>query len=434
MMAGPAATTTSRTGDSRDLLLVSHNFPPTQGPESLLVGMNAKSLHDFGWNVAALTTTNRHARQGADADLLSVLPPAMEILRARSWDAYICAAFPRLGRKLMLWLEQQVLPEPYFLWRGSAGRTGRQWMQQRGQGKQPVIYSRAPKFVSNVVGLDLKRATGAPWVAHFSDPWTQVPRRGGKRVERLTQRMEREILAEADAVVFVSEQTADAIMKQYPEAWRKKVRVIPHGYINPSFPPTPSKPGNGRPLRALHAGSFYPGFREPDSLFKAIADLHARQSLQGRFELLCIGPDSTRYQKDLDTLGISSLVQLRDSVPFTECQKLVAEADLLVVLDTPNLGGLFLPTKLIEYMAFEKPILGLSESHSAVAETLRHCGLPNADIKDASSCARVLGTWLETWESGSWQLPQPTLEAMRSYELQRVNATLNDLLHELAPR
>ncbi|MEZ0273894.1 MAG: glycosyltransferase, partial [Roseimicrobium sp.] len=190
--------------------------------------MNAKSLHDFGWNVTALTTTSRHARQGADSDLLGVLPPSMEILRAKSWDAYICAAFPRLGRRLMLWLEQQILPEPYFLWRGPAVSAGRQWMQKHTT--PPVIYSRAPKFISNVVGLDLKRATGAPWVAHFSDPWTQVPRRGGKRVDKLTHRLEREILAEADAVIFVSEQTAEAIMKQYPEAWRKKVHVIPHGY------------------------------------------------------------------------------------------------------------------------------------------------------------------------------------------------------------
>ena len=431
MIAGSASSPTQSQG-SRDLLLVSHNFPPTQGPESLLVGMNAKSLHDFGWNVTALTTTSRHARQGADSDLLGVLPPSMEILRAKSWDAYICAAFPRLGRRLMLWLEQQILPEPYFLWRGPAVSAGRQWMQKHTT--PPVIYSRAPKFISNVVGLDLKRATGAPWVAHFSDPWTQVPRRGGKRVDKLTHRLEREILAEADAVIFVSEQTAEAIMKQYPEAWRKKVHVIPHGYQSLEIPPAPAKAEKGRPLRAMHAGSFYPGFREPDSLFKAIAELHSRQSLLGRFELLCVGPDSTRYQKDVEALGIQKLVELRDSVPFNECQRLVAEADLLVVIDTPNLGGLFLPTKLIEYMAFEKPMLGLSEPGSAVADVLQHCALPNASIKDPASCAEVLRGWLDSWESNSWTLPQASLDAMRSYELQRVNTALDNLLHEAAAR
>jgi hypothetical protein len=184
----------------------------------------------------------------------------------------------------------------------------------------------------------------------------------------------------------------------------------------------------------MHAGSFYPGFREPDSLFKAIADLNSRQSLLGRFELLCVGPDSTRYQKDVEALGIQQLVELRDSVPFNECQRLVAEADLLVVIDTPNLGGLFLPTKLIEYMAFEKPMLSLSEPGSAVAEVLQHCGLPNADIKDPASCTEVLRGWLDSWESNTWALPQASLDAMRSYELQRVNTALNSLLQEAAAR
>ena len=50
----------------------------------------------------------------------------------------------------------------------------------------------------------MKRATGLPWVAHFSDPWTDSPYlRGRAAAAAAGGRMEDDVVRERDALVFV---------------------------------------------------------------------------------------------------------------------------------------------------------------------------------------------------------------------------------------
>ena len=71
------------------IFLVSHNFPPTLGPESSLVRLNAIDLARRGWQVSVLTTTTEHMHMGLDFGMLEGLPAGMEILRTPSYDAVL---------------------------------------------------------------------------------------------------------------------------------------------------------------------------------------------------------------------------------------------------------------------------------------------------------------------------------------------------------
>jgi hypothetical protein len=42
--------------------------------------------------------------------------------------------------------------------------------------------------------------------------------------------MEERIVRNADAVIFVNRQTADRVMRKYPQDWQPKVRIVPHGH------------------------------------------------------------------------------------------------------------------------------------------------------------------------------------------------------------
>lgn len=166
-------------------------------------------------------------------------------------------------------------------------------------------------------------------------------------------------------------------------------------------------------------------------MFDALALLHRENSLLGRFELMCVGPDTPHYAEEVKKRGLEGVVHLRDTVPFSECQQMILGSHLLVVLDTPGDRGVYLPTKLIEYMAYERPILGITERGSAVATTLERCGQKHGDLKDPASCARVFSDLISDWERGEWRLAESSLEQMRGYEIQRVNQALDTLLREV---
>ena len=58
----------------------------------------------------------------------------------------------------------------------------------------------------------------------------------------MNRQLEARVIEHADRVVFTTPETVDLVMAKYPALWRKKVRVIPHGYN----PIPPSQAGEGR--------------------------------------------------------------------------------------------------------------------------------------------------------------------------------------------
>ncbi len=418
--------------DSRKILLISHNFPPTAGPESSLVKINAESLHRAGFQLRVLTTTESHTIQATDESLLSDIPADIQVDRVASPDASMAARSPKFGRFLAVKSGRYILPEIAFPWMVPAFRRAvaitEEWQPD-------IIYSRATKHVSNVVGWRLKRHTGRPWVAHFSDPWIT----GGlpyRPLQRLIGRFfEHLILRDADALVFVSANAAEKVLRHQPQETWSRVHIIPHGYSTPSpdLAALRPLPPEGRSLRVIHAGSFYPGMRTPDSLIDALLLLRQSRPLDGCIEIECIGVDTTPYQARVDTAGLGSVLKFKGSIPFDECQRQVATSDLTLIIDTPGYGGLFLPTKLFESFAFDHPVLGLTEPGSAVAGVLEQVSMPWSHVSDPSAIAAQLATLLASWESGDWGITADQRQAMDQFQIDIANKPLFRLFENLLP-
>ena len=142
--------------------------PPTAGPEFSFVRLNVSWLLRRGHEVRVLPTACTHTSQAIDTSLMAALPEDLKVTRVASPDAVLASKHPRFGKSLAVLLGRHVLPEVFLPWAQPATRAGRRLIETW----QPdVIYSRAPKHVSNVVGWCLKRQTGLPWVPYFSDPW-----------------------------------------------------------------------------------------------------------------------------------------------------------------------------------------------------------------------------------------------------------------------
>jgi glycosyltransferase involved in cell wall biosynthesis len=239
--------------------------------------------------------------------------------------------------------------------------------------------------------------------------------------------LERQVFRDADAIVIVSRKLADYILRLYPWA-RNKVHVIPHGYapVEP-LPPVMFR-SEARPMIMLHAGAFLPGYREPHALFEGLALLNRRIGLEGRLKAVFVGEDTGHYHELARSLGISGVVDLLPSIPYQQCQQMIADSDLLLVLDAPQTEGIFLPTKLIEYLAHQKPVLGLSESGSTVHEVLQECDLAFADQNSPEDIACMIEKLLTQWETGAWSVSEASKAAGLRYRIGDINKALDDLL------
>jgi hypothetical protein len=382
-----------------------------------------------GFDVRVLTTTRSHTLQAMDHTLLAGLPEDLVVERQASPEAVLSKVLPPIGRHIAVLLGRYVLPEIFLPWALPATEAGcrmvREW-------RPHVIYSRAPKHVSNVVGWRMKRRTGLPWVAHFSDPWITAGLPYQPLQRWLGQPLERRILRDADALVFVTRQAMERMLAPYPAHWRERARIIPHGYDaappDAAMPPVPVK----GPLTLIHAGAFYPGIRGPETLIKALGAMHAASPLDGRLVVECVGDDSVCYQQQADAAGLSRVLRFMPPVPFEECQQRIAASHLTLIIDTPGYGGVFLPTKLFEAFAARRPLVGLAEPGSAVAEILDQAGLPWADVRTPAQIAEVFTRLLDDWEKRGEVLGAGNRDVVERFEINKVNEPLAALLHEMA--
>ena len=216
-----------------------------------------------------------------------------------------------------------------------------------------MLVSFAQPFSDHLVGLRVRRATGLPWVAHFSDPWTDSPYlRGARWQQSVWKRLEADVVQGADALVFVNAQTAERVMRKYPDEWRRKAHVVPHGF-DLDEPPAAAAARDER-LTIVHTGRFYDGVRTPESLLRAVAVLSRRQPLARALRVVFVGTPIPSHRRLATSLGLDPVVEFTGRLPSAESARWAAAADVLLLIDAPAEENLFLPSKLDRLSACEQ--------------------------------------------------------------------------------
>jgi glycosyltransferase involved in cell wall biosynthesis len=237
-----------------------------------------------------------------------------------------------------------------------------------------LIYSSSPPVsVQLAAGLTRWR-TGLPWVMEFRDPWYKLARMQSAGVEKFERALERRVLRAASRVVCVSEGIGEYYAARLGPAARKKLLVIRNGIS--ALAPAPSRRGTPQPFRILHAGTFYLQ-RDPRPFLDALAALRQGRTLgpnELRVDLVgdCREFDGIPLSQELERRGLTDLVTIRDWIPHSESQALMASADLLLLLAQKQ--PIQVPNKLYEYLGTRKPILAYADADGESAAMLRRLG------------------------------------------------------------
>lgn len=404
----------------KELLAVSWELPPMYGPRGAQVWRSLNALGERGWRSTVISMAPRrgapHWRDGRGAE-----PPAgTQVLRVPSPEEWtVLRALWRIAPAL------RQLPDAQRVWVGGAVRSAR-----RAASATPFtgLLTFAQPWSDHLVGLRVHRETGLPWVAHFSDPWVDNPyaRAAAWQVARW-QRMETNVIREATAVVFVTEETADLVMRKYPAGLRAKAFVVPHGFQPIAVPSaTERRPG---PLRLVHTGRFYAGVRTPSALLQALALLHRREPLDGAIALTFAGPHGSPFAEEAARLGISALATFQGRMTREDAEALAQDADALLVIDAPSVGpSVFLPSKLVDYLPMRKPILGLTPAQGASATLLRRLGGVVAPPDDVEAIAAAIADLIRDWRAGVLRAG-PAFDAVsREYDIRETTAALDAVL------
>lgn len=372
----------------KKVLLVAAHFPPAGGGGVIRALKMAKYLGVYDCDVWVLT---KEPRPGdiIDASLLHEIPPAVKVIRSRDVDPYrwlyrfrspatnappaaaataqpspfkrltglLLRRFRPLALKL---LQYTAIPDEFYWWARAAVPAGERVIREEGI---DVIFTTSYPYSVHLLGYRLKRRTGALWIADFRDPWTQnIHRSGIPWRERLEERLERQVMATADAITTVTPSFAAGFRTKYGNVI-KRLEVIYNGFDPADYVDITPFPHDGR-FTAAYTGLLYPK-RSPRVLLEAVGELIAEGKVRrdeivlrfaGRFASDTLGETRACIAR----LGLGNAVEIMGELEHRRALEVLKGADLLLLIgDTAPEAGAYIPGKLYEYMAVGRPILAL---------------------------------------------------------------------------
>ncbi|MFP5390663.1 MAG: glycosyltransferase, partial [Gammaproteobacteria bacterium] len=330
--------------------------PPQLTPQAIQIG---RQLYHLDAGVTLL-----HGRDGQFGAGYDQYPDFFQRIRPLE----VVNPGPRLGGLALRAVRRAVplygnCPDNLGRWRARARTVALAHLKAE---RPDVLVSFGMPMSDHLLGYDLQRATGLPWLVHFSDPWTDNPFHDhGPLLRAINVAMEKRVIGAADQVLFTSERTRAMVMRKYPDAWRDKTAVLPHAWDMEHFAgaaPADAAPPPGVRHVVRHIGACY-GARSPVPLFEALARLAGTDpaALDGvLFEFVGYVSPAALESPAFRALP-PGLVTLRGQVGYRESLALARSASALLVIDAPSaIPSVFLPSKLVEYIGARRPVWGIT--------------------------------------------------------------------------
>jgi glycosyltransferase involved in cell wall biosynthesis len=362
------------------ILLVTHYFPPEIGaPQARLSGFAATWAADDD-NVTVLTGMPNHPT--------GVVPPEYRraIRRTEHVDGY---------RVVRTWL--YATPNEGIL-RKTIGHlsfmVSSVLLGARASGPADVVIVSSPTFFAIGAGWLLARVKRARLVVEVRDLWPAIFTELGVLTSRplieLLERLELAAYRAADAVVVVTDGfRANLIKRGVPAA---KVHTIRNGVRLDGFDPKASASPRARArlgARSADCLVLYLGTHGLSQGLTGVAE--AAHRLTGepvRFAFVGEGADKPRLARRVSELGLTN-VTLLPGVPHADVPALLAAADVcLVPLRDVPLFATFIPSKMFEYLAAGKAVVGAVTGEAA--QILREAGACVVPPEDSAALADAL--------------------------------------------
>jgi glycosyltransferase involved in cell wall biosynthesis len=265
------------------------------------------------------------------------------------------------------------LPDDHLLWMRPIYKTAK---RLKAEVRAKVIVAVSRPETDLLIGMRLKKLLGIPLIVYFSDPWADKPYPDDNRFLKWANlRMEGKVIKGADLVLFTNEDQQKLVMRKYPEHIQRKARSINHCFDEMLYPPSAST--NDRFL-IRHIGRFFK-YRSPDPFIRAIHQLvKDNPKLESKLLVEFYGPLPAETLKTIRTHSLERIIKAKPSVPYLESLKLMASADLLLLVDTGseenNFYNTFFPSKLADYMGAKRNILGIASENSPSARIIKLYG------------------------------------------------------------
>lgn len=267
-------------------------------------------------------------------------------------------------------------------------------------------------YPSEIVGLYLSKRYGIKWVSTWNDPyiWEKFPVPYGEGLNHkesfLRRKLIKDITKHCYKNVFPSARLRDYMLKYMYGMNASNCVIMPHIMMDLPITDVLQEKSQSNVIRMIHAGALGKE-RNPEVLFKGVSNwLKTNQHGKVRLSITLMGVDerskSGHLGETIKAYGLEGIIEYRPSVDYFESLKVLQEYDVCIIIEANCEEGIFLPSKVSDYLQSDKTIFSISPK-IGVLNDLYKDGIVDycADVADAEDVKKQLERIVLDFENNS---------------------------------
>jgi hypothetical protein len=422
----------------KKVLVITYYWPPAGGPGVQRWLKFVKYFRDFGIEPVVYIPENPQYPM-LDDSFLTEIPADIKIYQQSIFEPYRLAGVfskrktKRISsgiiqsknqsflEKILLWIRGNLfIPDARKYWVKPSVRFLEKVLKEE---QIDTIITTGPPHSVHLIGEQLKTKHHIQWIADFRDPWTSIGYHKKLKLTSASKKKHKEleslVLNRADKIVVTSNTTK----VEFEQLTRTPIKVITNGFD--------SKRKKGGALDAeftiSHIGSMLSG-RNPINLWKVLAELVTENKVFAKsLKLQFIGVVSQEVLASLKDFGLFDFYERIGYVSHSEALLFQQRSQVLLLaeIDSEETKGI-IPGKLFEYMAAQRPILGIGPKDWEVATIVTQTNTGVVfDHKTTSQLKDVLLKWF-----ASYQLEELAVESstINQYGRKELTGTLAEFI------
>lgn len=369
----------------KKVLLITYYWPPS-GKASLHWPLKImKHLPKYGWQPSVLTV-EEDTFSHQDETLSDDISPELKVFRTKSYEPFniykkfigkkeddqlvasetISKSNKSLSHRISIWLRMNLfIPDARVGWYFPAVKAARKIIKDE---RINAIVSIGPPHSTHLIGKKISRRMNIPHVPVLIDPWIDIIYYKDFKRSKITlsidNYLEKTVLQNAEAIVFVTETMKEDYEKKYNFIEGKSI-VLYWGYNEEDFERIVVKKEQKEEKVLVHAGNIF-SFQNPTNFWKQIKKENERGN---KIRIKFIGTVDPEIKKSITEKGLNEFTEYCGFLPYIEMLKNISEADFLLVCASEMRH---VPGKLFEYLRTGNPIIGFGNNNEEVKQILEN--------------------------------------------------------------
>lgn len=373
------------------ILIITYYWPPSGGAGVQRWVKFAKYLPEFGFEPIVLTVDPKYASYPVlDESLKQEVNQNIKVYHTKSLEPYNLykkyagkGEIPQAGfaneseanllQKVSRFIRGNLfIPDARIGWNKYAFKKAIELIEKY---DIDTVVTTSPPHSTQLIGLKLKKKLNLRWIADLRDPWTNIyyydKLYHTDWAKKRDSNFEKKVLQNADHIVVVSPSIKNKFAEKIDKASSEKISIISNGFDEDDFHGI-AETKDTKTFTITYTGTLAANYGIKHFL-EAVEEFY-REHNKPQIRLRFVGVVASYFKDIIKSGPLKEITSFEGHLSHEKAVQFMLQSNMLL-LAIPNVSDNegILTGKLFEYLATNKPVIGVGPVSGDASKILEEC-------------------------------------------------------------